>query len=77
MEEQPKHYMNKIIQRFSVLVFVLLFSSTYVFSQDTITNNSIIDYAQPQDYIIGEIAISGVKHLSESVLINMSEAISI
>ncbi|MDB9895316.1 BamA/TamA family outer membrane protein [Flavobacteriales bacterium] len=64
--------MNKIIQRFSVLVFVLLFSSTYVFSQDTITNNSIIDYAQPQDYIIGEIAISGVKHLSESVLINMS-----
>lgn len=72
MEEQPKHYMNKIIQRFSVLVFVLLFSSTYVFSQDTITNNSIIDYAQPQDYIIGEIAISGVKHLSESVLINMS-----
>jgi outer membrane protein insertion porin family len=43
-----------------------------VFSQDTITNNSIIDYAQPQDYIIGEIAISGVKHLSESVLINMS-----
>jgi len=72
LEEQPKHYMNKIIQRFSVLVFVLLFSSTYVFSQDTITNNSIIDYAQPQDYIIGEIAISGVKHLSESVLINMS-----
>lgn len=49
-----------------------LFSSTYVPAQDTILNSSIIDYSQPKDYIIGDISISGVKHLSESVLINMS-----
>jgi outer membrane protein insertion porin family len=49
-----------------------LFSSTYVLAQDTILNSSIIDYSQPKDYIIGDISISGVKHLSESVLINMS-----
>jgi outer membrane protein insertion porin family len=70
--KQPKHYMNKIIQKISLILIMALFSSTYVLAQDTILNSSIIDYSQPKDYIIGDISISGVKHLSESVLINMS-----
>ena len=72
MVKQPKHYMNKIIQKISLILIMALFSSTYVLAQDTILNSSIIDYSQPKDYIIGDISISGVKHLSESVLINMS-----
>ena len=64
--------MNKIIQKISLILIMALFSSTYVLAQDTILNSSIIDYSQPKDYIIGDISISGVKHLSESVLINMS-----
>ena len=72
MVKQPKHYMNKIIQKISLILIIALFSSTYVLAQDTILNSSIIDYSQPKDYIIGDISISGVKHLSESVLINMS-----
>ena len=72
MVKQLKHYMNKIIQKISLILIMALFSSTYVLAQDTILNSSIIDYSQPKDYIIGDISISGVKHLSESVLINMS-----
>ena len=72
MVKQPKHYMNKIIQKISLILIMALFSSTYVLAQDTILNSSIIDYSQPKDYIIGDISISGVKYLSESVLINMS-----
>ena len=72
MVKQPKHYMSKIIQKISLILIMALFSSTYVLAQDTILNSSIIDYSQPKDYIIGDISISGVKHLSESVLINMS-----
>lgn len=72
MVKQLKHYMNKIIQKISLILIMALFSSTYVPAQDTILNSSIIDYSQPKDYIIGDISISGVKHLSESVLINMS-----
>ena len=64
--------MNKIIQKISLILIMALFSSTCVLAQDTILNSSIIDYSQPKDYIIGDISISGVKHLSESVLINMS-----
>ena len=72
MVKQLKHYMNKIIQKISLILIMALFSSTCVLAQDTILNSSIIDYSQPKDYIIGDISISGVKHLSESVLINMS-----
>ena len=72
MVKQLKHYMNKIIQKISLILIMALFSSSYVLAQDTTLNSSIIDYSQPKDYIIGDISISGVKHLSESVLINMS-----
>ena len=72
MVKQQKHYMNKIIQKISLILIMALFSSSYVLAQDTTLNSSIIDYSQPKDYIIGDISISGVKHLSESVLINMS-----
>jgi len=64
--------MNKtILKTISLFCFTAL-TSFYAISQDTIKISEVIDYAQPKEYTLEDIKITGVNFLSESVLINMS-----
>ena len=54
-------------------IFLFLLIASTVLAQIPLGNKDIeIDYANPQDYEIGGISISGTKHLDRSVLIMLS-----
>ena len=72
MEEQLIINMNKTILKIISFFCFTALTSFYAISQDTIKISEVIDYAQPKEYTLEDIKITGVNFLSESVLINMS-----
>ncbi|MCD4768927.1 MAG: outer membrane protein assembly factor BamA, partial [Bacteroidales bacterium] len=52
-----------------VMIGILILSGQRVISQD---RNNIIDYTYPDDYVIGNVTVSGVKYLDSNAIIGLS-----
>ncbi len=59
-----------MLRYIAALILVILFSNT--FGQISLNDNLNFDYANPKNYEIGGITISGVKYLDERALISLS-----
>ena len=53
-------------------ILVLFFNSYFSFSQINSSESVDIDYSSPQKYEIGGIAISGLKYLDQTILLNIT-----
>ena len=53
--------------------FILVFVTTFILAQEVdYSALKVMDYKNPQKYIIKDITVSGIKYLDEKILINLS-----
>lgn len=60
------------MKKICILVLLTIVSFNYVSSQISISGDKKIDYANPKEYEIGGITVSGVEYLDKNVLIMLS-----
>ena len=56
----------------TLLLLYSLFSSCLLAQEKDFTGMPVMDYSNPQEYVIGGITVSGIKYLDENILVQLS-----
>ncbi|MFC2112488.1 outer membrane protein assembly factor BamA [Bacteroidota bacterium] len=62
-----------MVRRYLLIVFILFTGAAQLFPQDLDYDNlPVMDYANPREYVIADISVSGIEFLQPQVLISIS-----